>query len=95
MAHLPTYQMNAAQTQKQLTATHPGKHPLVIRLDNQETQRVVRQGQTVRIINGSAWITLDSRDIILRAGEALNLTYGNTPAVISPVAGAYVVYEID
>jgi hypothetical protein len=50
--------------------------------------------QLIRVVSGSAWITLNGEDIIVNRGEEVRITPSEHPPVISGVNGRSVVYEI-
>jgi mannose-6-phosphate isomerase-like protein (cupin superfamily) len=58
------------------------------------TRRHGRTGQCLRVLAGRAWITLDGRDILLRAGEDYRLNAGTFDAVVSSADGRALVYEL-
>lgn len=51
-------------------------------------------GQTVRVIQGIAWVTLDGADIVLRPGDSAYLRPGAPAAIISRLSSKMLTYEV-
>lgn len=64
------------------------------RLDGRDVRRLANEAQVVRIVSGSAWISLDGSDILVKRGEQADLEPGLYPPVISSINGLSVVYEV-
>lgn len=54
-----------------------------------------RESQVLRIVSGTAWVSMDGEDIVLQAGEELKLSHGKYDAVISPAGSDPLVYEFE
>ena len=52
-----------------------------------------RHSQMLRIVSGTAWVSMDGEDRILQPGEELKLSHGKHQAVISATGDAPLVYE--
>lgn len=61
---------------------------------NSDVRTLRASGQTVRVIQGIAWVTLDGADIILHPGDNVYLRPGASPATISRLGSEMLVYEI-
>jgi hypothetical protein len=53
--------------------------------------RLPRHQQTVEVLDGSAWVTMGGEDIILHAGDRLELKSGHDFALVSSVNKALLV----
>jgi hypothetical protein len=53
-----------------------------------------RESQVLHVVTGTAWVTMDGKDIILNEGEEVRLSRGKYDAVVSSVDSKPVVYEI-
>lgn len=45
----------------------------------------IEVGRVIKVISGTAWITLDQRDIFIRAGEQFRIPLTQHKVLISPV----------
>lgn len=54
---------------------------------------VPRQGQTLRVISGMAWVTMGCKDYFLRPGDSLWMKPGNHDAVLEAMRRQPLVYE--
>ncbi len=54
-----------------------------------------RESQVMRIVSGTAWVSMDGEDIILNPGEELKLSHGKHKAVVSPAGNEPLVYEFE
>jgi mannose-6-phosphate isomerase-like protein (cupin superfamily) len=54
-----------------------------------------RESQTLRIVSGTAWVTMDGEDFVLKAGEELKLSHGKHDAVVSPTGDEPLIYEFE
>jgi mannose-6-phosphate isomerase-like protein (cupin superfamily) len=52
-----------------------------------------RDSQMLRIVSGTAWVSMDGEDMILNPGEELKLSHGKHQAVISATGNEPLVYE--
>ncbi|MBI5670691.1 MAG: hypothetical protein HZC41_22080 [Chloroflexi bacterium] len=64
------------------------------RLDGRDVRRLTNVEQVVRVVAGSAWITLDGEDILVNRGETVTLQPGVYPPVISSMNGRPLEYEV-
>lgn len=64
------------------------------RLDGRDVRKMTNVAQVVRVVAGSAWITLNGEDIFVNRGEQVQIEPGEYAPVISGVNGRSVVYEI-
>lgn len=53
-----------------------------------------RESQLLHVVSGTAWVTMDGNDILLKAGQDVKLSRGKYNAVVSNVGHVPVVYEI-
>jgi hypothetical protein len=51
-------------------------------------------GQTVAVIGGMAWVTLNGEDIVVCGGESIELTPSKHEVALSALGGKSVVFEI-
>lgn len=68
--------------------------PVALRIRQGEVRNLPRDGRRLRIISGEAWLTMDGRDHILEAGQALVLGRGREKALVSPTNGSSLRLEI-
>jgi mannose-6-phosphate isomerase-like protein (cupin superfamily) len=54
-----------------------------------------RESQVMRIVSGTAWVSMDGEDIILNPGEELKLSHGKYKALVSPASDEPLVYEFE
>ena len=54
-----------------------------------------RESQVLRIVSGTAWVSMDGEDLILKPGEELKLSHGKHKAVVSPASNEPLVYEFE
>jgi hypothetical protein len=54
-----------------------------------------RESQVLRIVSGTAWVSMEDEDIILKPGEELKLSHGKHNAIVSPTGDEPLVYEFD
>ena len=83
-----------AEVVGQVTRTAPQASDRVRRLQPGEAKRIRRTGQTLHIVSGAAWVTINGRDVILQSGEDVKLPWGRHPAVISGLRGQPVAYQL-
>jgi mannose-6-phosphate isomerase-like protein (cupin superfamily) len=54
-----------------------------------------RESQVLRIVSGTAWISMDGEDIVLKPGEEFKLSHGKHKALVSPATDEPLVYEFE
>jgi mannose-6-phosphate isomerase-like protein (cupin superfamily) len=54
-----------------------------------------RESQVLRIVSGTAWVSMDGEDLVLNPGEELKLSHGKHQAVVSPAGDDPLVYEFE
>ena len=54
-----------------------------------------RESQLLRIVTGTAWVSMDGEDIVLGPGEELKLSHGRHSAIVSPTGTEPLVYEFE
>ncbi|MBZ0287922.1 MAG: DUF2917 domain-containing protein [Anaerolineae bacterium] len=54
-----------------------------------------RESQVLRIVSGSAWVSMEGEDIVLNPGDELKLSHGRHEAVVSPVGHEPLIYEFE
>lgn len=54
-----------------------------------------RESQVMRIVSGTAWVSMDGEDIVLKPGEELKLSHGKYKAIVSPANDEPLVYEFE
>jgi quercetin dioxygenase-like cupin family protein len=59
-----------------------------------DARSIERTGQTLCVLSGCAWITVDGLDLIVLAGEKIVLEPGIDPAVISALESQPLVYRL-
>ena len=60
-----------------------------------DAKRLTSDTQEIRVVAGSAWVTIGEQDYILDAGERLTLATDATPTVISQFGATPTLCEID
>ena len=53
-----------------------------------------RESQTLHVVSGTAWISMDGMDIFVKQGQDLRLSRGKYQAVVSNLGNEPVIYEI-
>ena len=53
------------------------------------------QSQILRVVSGTAWVSMNGEDIILQPGEELNLSNCRHDAVVSATGNEPLVYEFE
>jgi len=71
------------------------KAPLRIVLYEGETLRVPRRVVHARVITGSAWLTVEGKDIVLCAGEQMDLCRAHGAAIVSAVGGNPLLVQLE
>ncbi len=64
------------------------------RLVQGEIHPMARNGQTVRVRAGTAWLTFEGFDFVLGQGQEMELAPGREPALITCVVSRALVYEL-
>ena len=54
-----------------------------------------RESQVLRVVSGTAWVSMDGKDILLEPGQEFKLSHGRNQAVVSPIGQEPIVYEFD
>lgn len=54
-----------------------------------------RESQVLRIVSGTAWISMDGEDVVLKPGEEFKLSHGKHKALVSPATNEPLVYEFE
>ncbi len=54
-----------------------------------------RESQLLRIVSGTAWVSMDGEDVILNPGDELKLSHGKHKALVSPANDEPLVYEFE
>ncbi len=54
-----------------------------------------RESQVLRIVSGSAWVTMDGEDIVLKPGDEMKLSRGEYNAIVSPTGDEPLIYEFE
>jgi mannose-6-phosphate isomerase-like protein (cupin superfamily) len=54
-----------------------------------------RESQVMRIVSGTAWVSIDGEDVILSPGDELKLSHGKHKALVSPASDEPLVYEFE
>ena len=54
-----------------------------------------RESQVLRIVSGTAWISMDGEDIVLKPGEEFKLSHGKYKALVSTATNEPLVYEFE
>lgn len=70
------------------------ERPTVFYLHKQDVQRHECKGDILRVLAGTAWLTIDGRDVVMRKGDEWVLSPGKYPALVSSVNGQSLVYEL-
>lgn len=66
----------------------------VIKLENNQVFRLPKAYRNVQVLSGTAWITIDKQDIILRSGEKVSLPLSKNFAVISVLSKIPLILEV-
>ena len=76
-------------------ATHYTPNYPIIELAADMPRSINRIGQTIRVISGMAWVTMDGEDYFIEPGETLNLLPGRSHAVIEGMKHKPVVFQTE
>ena len=66
----------------------------IIELNGDETYVLDSQAQIIRVLSGSAWITVNAEDHIVTQDEDTLIEAAREPAILSSLNGRPVVFEI-
>lgn len=78
----------------ELEAQPPALHPGEQRVSCGEVASVERTHQHLHIMSGYAWLTLDGQDLLLEAGQQVELQPGGDRALISALGDEPLVYRL-
>ncbi len=84
-----------AEDEKRITHTMEAISQTTIELMEGFVRTEKRESQVLRIVSGTAWISMDGEDLILNPGEELKLSRGKHKAVVSPASNEPLVYEFE
>lgn len=65
-----------------------------IKLENNQVFKLPQAYREVQVLSGTAWITVDQQDIILRCGEKTAIPSSNNFAVISALTKNPLIFEV-
>ncbi|HLO47460.1 MAG TPA: hypothetical protein VK211_03440 [Kamptonema sp.] len=65
-----------------------------IKIENNQVFRLPKAYREVQVLSGTAWITVDRKDIILRSGEKVCLPSSNNFALISALTNVPLILEV-
>ena len=65
-----------------------------IKIENNQVLKLPKAYREVQVLSGTAWITVDGQDIILRSGEKVSLPSSNNFALISALTPLPLVLEV-
>ncbi|MBZ0296229.1 MAG: DUF2917 domain-containing protein [Anaerolineae bacterium] len=85
----------ATPEQKRVTHTMEPISQSTIELMKGYVRTEKRESQVLRIVSGTAWVSMDGEDLILNPGEELKLSHGKHHAVVSPANNQPLVYEFE
>jgi quercetin dioxygenase-like cupin family protein len=68
--------------------------PEAVQVNPGDVHRLDNTAQTIRILSGSAWVTYDGKDIVLRKGRNMYLPATTFPALLSAFGNAPVSFEV-
>jgi mannose-6-phosphate isomerase-like protein (cupin superfamily) len=54
-----------------------------------------RESQVLRIVSGTAWVSIDGEDVILNPGDELKLSHGKHKALVSSAHNEPLIYEFE
>lgn len=81
--------------EKRITHTLPQLTQTKIELMNGYVRNEKRESQVLRIVSGTAWVSIDGEDMVLKPGEELKLSRGAYNAVVSATGDGPLVYEFE
>lgn len=53
-----------------------------------------RESQVLRVVSGTAWVTMDDKDFVLQEGDEVRLSRGKYGALVSTIGDEPLVYEV-
>ena len=68
--------------------------PNPVQVNPGDAYRLNNTPQVIRVVSGSAWISYDGKDVVLRKGRNMYLPKIAFPAVLSPIGEVPVLLEI-
>jgi len=68
--------------------------PNPVQINPGDAYRLNNAPQVIRVVSGSAWISYDGKDVVLRKGRNMYLPKIAFPAVLSPIGEIPVLLEI-
>ena len=85
----------ATPDEKRITHTmeQPGKSKIELMKGYVRDEK--RESQVLRIVSGTAWISMDGEDVVLKPGEEFKLSHGKYKALVSPATDEPLVYEFE
>lgn len=85
----------ADSDQKRITHTMEKLSKSQIELMQGYVRDEKRESQVLRVVSGTAWISLDGKDVVLHPGEEYKLSHGKYKALVSPATDEPLVYEFE
>ena len=84
-----------APNEKRITHTMeaPSKSKIEVMKGYVRTEK--RESQVLRIVSGTAWVSMEGEDILLKPGEEFKLSHGKQNALVSPMGTEPLVYEFE
>ena len=83
-----------SESKKRITHTMPALTEKQFELLDGFVRDEKRESQVLHVVSGTAWVTMDGKDIILNEGEEVRLSRGKYDALISSPDRQPLVYEI-
>ena len=81
--------------QKRITHTMAPLSKSKIELMTGYVRSEKRESQLLRVVSGTAWVSMEGEDIVLEPGDELKLSHGKHNAVVSPTGDEPLVYEFE
>ncbi len=81
--------------EKRITHTMEALSKSKIELMNGYVRSEKRESQVLRIVSGTAWVSMEGEDIILEPGQEFKLSHGKHKALVSPMGNEPLVYEFE
>ena len=85
----------AAPDEKRITHTMEVASECQIELMKGFVRTEKRESQLMRVVSGTAWVSMDGKDMVLNPGEELKLSHGQYKAVVSAAGNEPLVYEFE
>jgi hypothetical protein len=82
------------QTKSWLQGVWEAVTPNSIQVNPGDVHRLDTTAQVVRVLAGSAWLTYNGQDMVLRKGRNIFLPATNLPSLMSAIGQSPVVFEI-